>query len=87
MSDKWISVTREEQIKKGSMLKIVGIDSKNSYDKISCKAVLHMRNRERNWIEILINREKNYYFNLTAYLLEKPMWGKWVKELYVLESE
>ena len=80
----WEPVTNENQITNISIIKIVGIPPKNSYRRISVKKVLHMKNgKDKEWIEILINKKKNYYFNLTAYLNNTPTWGKWVKELYV----
>lgn len=68
------------------MLKIVGFSEKNSYKWITVKEVLYMKNSERGWVEILINKKKNYYFNLTAYLEGEKMWGNWVKELYFRTS-
>lgn len=80
----WEPVTHKEQIKKGSILKIVGISRKDSYNRISVKEVLRMENGAgKKWIEILINRRKNYYFNLDAYLEDTPMYGKWVHDLYI----
>ena len=79
----WIPVTKESDLKAGTTIKIVGISDKDSYKWITVKKVLHMNAGDgRKWIEILINKKKNYYFNLTAYLNDVPMWGKWVKELY-----
>lgn len=82
----WEPVTREDQLKEGSVIKIVGIAKKNSYRRISVKKVLHMKNDRAEWVEILINKKKNYYFNLTAYLNSEEMWGKWVKEVYVRKN-
>jgi len=79
----WKPVTKESQLKKGTTIKIVGLNSEDSYKWITVKEVLYMKNRDgKKWIEILINKKKNYYFNLTAHLNDEPMWGGWVKELY-----
>lgn len=83
---RWEPVTRHSQVKKGTMLKIVGINEKDSYKWITVKQVLHMKNDTKGWVEIVINKKKNYYFNLTAYLNDDPTWGKWVKELYFRTS-
>jgi len=80
----WEPVINENQIKEGSIIKIIGISPRDSYKRISVKKVLLMRCSDgRKWIEILINKRKNYFFNLDAYLNKEPMWGKWVKELYI----
>lgn len=85
--DKWIPVTKINQLNEGIMIKIVGFSEKDSYKWIRVKKVLKMKaqNPKREWIEILINKKKNYYFNLSVYLENKPeptTWGHWVKELY-----
>ena len=86
MNWKWTPVTKEEQLKQGMKIKIVAFNKeRDSYKFITIKKVLYMKNRKREWIEILINKKKNYYFNLTAYLNKEDTWGKWVKELYFQE--
>lgn len=82
MNKEWIPVTGLNQIKQGTKLKIVGISEKNSYDSITCKKVLKMKSGEKEWVEILINKKDNLYFNLNAYLGKEKTFGKWVKELY-----
>lgn len=80
----WEPVINESQIKNDSVLKIVGFSSKDSYKRITVKKVLNMEGRDgREWVEILINKKKNYFFNLSAYLGKEKTWGKWVSELYV----
>ena len=80
----WEPVTRESQLKEGSIIKIVGFVPKNSYNRISVKKVLKYNCSDGSkWTEILINKKKNYYFHLGAYLHNEDTWGKWVKELYV----
>lgn len=86
MISEWIPVTREDQIKVGTPLKIVGFNPKDSYKRITAKEVLGMKNVDGSWVEIVINTKKNYYFNLTAYLNGTKTWGKWVKELYYKEE-
>lgn len=81
--DIWEPVTSKSQLKKGSVLKIIGINPKNSYDEITVKKVLEMNGPRRQWTEILINKRKNYYFHLDAYLGKEVTWGKWVDKLYV----
>lgn len=79
MKKEWIEVFSKEQIEEGSILKIVGISAKNSYESISVKKII---NTKRD-TEVIINLKKNYYFNLDAYLDNRPLWGKWVKKVYV----
>lgn len=80
----WEKVSSVEQLKEGSIIKIVGLASKNSYKRVSVKKVLNMKNTDGNkWVEIVINLKKNYYFNLSAYLKNEPTFGGWVKDLYV----
>ena len=84
----WEPVNKKSQIKEGSILKIVGFNERDSYKRISVKKILYMKNRKgKGWIEILINKKKNYYFNLDAYLSNDDTWGKWVKELYISKGE
>jgi hypothetical protein len=79
----WKQVTKENQLKEGTKLKIVGLNPRDSYKWITVKKVLNMESCDgKKWIEILINKRKNYYFNLTAFLNDEPTWGGWVKELY-----
>lgn len=80
----WEPVTKKSQLKEGSIIKIIGIAEKNSYKRITIKKVLKMKSANgHKWTEILINKKKNYYFHLDAYLKNEPAMGKWVKELYV----
>ncbi len=80
----WRKVTEVGQLKDGSIIKIIGLSEGDSYRRISVKKVLHMEGANGyKWIEILINKKKNYFFNLTAYLKNEATWGKWVEDLYV----
>lgn len=85
----WEPVTKKSQLKEGSVIKIVGIAPKNSYNRITVKKVLKMKslNNRKQWTEILINKKKNYYFHLDAYLSGESTFGKWVKELYVRKPQ
>lgn len=78
----WLPVTRDSELKEGMTLKIVGKSERDSYKRITIKKVLLMKDSEREWVEILINKKKNYFFNLTAYLYNEPLAFGWVKELY-----
>ena len=83
----WSHVNNKDQLVEGSIIKIVGFSDEDSYKRISIKKVLKMKSRDgRRWTEILINKRKNYYFNLDAYLDNKDTWGRWVKELYVRKA-
>jgi hypothetical protein len=76
---KWTPVTSIEQVKTGTLLKIVAISEKNNYlDGVTVKRLVECNGD----IEVIINLKKNYYFNLNAYLEGRSMWGKWVKEVY-----
>ena len=77
----WEPVIEINQLEKGSIIKIIGIVDKNSYNRISVKKVIDIGD-----IEILINKKRNYYFNLTAYLEARPMWGKWVIKLLEIKN-
>lgn len=80
----WEPVTKKSQIEAGSILKIVGFCEKNSYKRIRVKQVLQMTSTSgKCWTEVVINKRKNYFFHLDAYLNGEETWGKWVKELYV----
>lgn len=83
----WKPVTKVSQVKKGTKLKIIGKNPRDSYKWITAKEILRMENSQRKWIEVLVNKKKNYYFNLTAWVYDQPMWGGWIKELYFKEPK
>ena len=83
----WEAVTQKDQLRDGSIIKIVAFSGRDSYKRITVKKVLEMEGANgRKWTEILINKKKNYYFNLDAYLGHEKTWGKWVSELYVRKT-
>ena len=79
----WEPVTREDQLKEGTVIKIVGVNPKYSYIWIMVKKVIKLDSGTK----IVINKEKNYYFNLTRFLKKEKFSSLWVKELYVKTGE
>ena len=78
-------VKKVTDIKDGDYLKIEAIADKNSYEKVGPVKVLSMKSSTgREWVEILINKDKNYYFNLSALLGHEKVFGKWVNRVWVV---
>jgi hypothetical protein len=88
---KLTKLTSLDQLQVGTRLKIVASNEKDCYQCISVKKLIKMWNEHGDGsllscgpkdTEILINRKKNYYFSMNAYLKGTS----WVKEIYVLSG-
>ena len=74
-----VKVTGEGQLEKGDRLRIVAKASKNNYESVTVKRIVHSDYGE----EIIINIKRNYYF-VTKWIGEV---GSWTKEVYkIVES-
>lgn len=67
-----------DQLNVGTKLKIIGRTSKNNYNSISVKELI----RKNGDIEVLINKSKNYYFNLSCYLKGES----WANKVFILNG-
>ena len=77
----WKPVTNKDQVSKGTKLKIIGINPKDSIKCITVKKVI-----PHHGVEIILKKKENLYFNLGAYFGEVETVGRWVRELYYQES-
>lgn len=78
------------QLKVGTRLKIVAKSEKYSHKSISVKKLIKMWSGHgdgsvygKQDTEILVNRSKNHYFSMNAYLDNN---SGWVKECFVLDG-
>lgn len=74
MGIRWEKLTDLSQIEVGTCLKIIGKSKTDCYKSIKIKEILV--NIEDT--EIIINKEKNYYFNFRMYMEGKS----WASEIY-----
>ena len=77
---KWKELTKKEEVKIGTILKIVAKNPKDNYLKgVSVKDLV----KSNLDTEVIINKEKNFFFNLDAYFDKRPMYGGWIKKIYI----
>lgn len=83
-------LTSLSQLRVGTKLKIVAKCEKYSHGSISVKKLIKMWSDcgdgsvyGKQDTEILINRTKNHFFSMNAYLAND---SQWVKEVYVLDG-
>jgi len=79
-----------DQLKVGTKLRIIAKCEKYSHKSISVKKLIPMKSQYgdgsvygENDTEILVNRTKNHFFSMNAYLAND---SQWVKEIFVLEG-
>jgi hypothetical protein len=84
-------LTSLDQLKVGTMLKVVSDDKEYSFDKITVKKLIPMFNEHGDGslpsagpgdTEILLDKKKNTYFSMNKFLKKTS----WAKEIYVYQD-
>lgn len=70
------------EVKEGDILKIVGKCEKDNYESVSIKRIIHLKNKLREWDEIILCKKNNNFFNFDMYLKG----ASWVEQAYIIEK-